>query len=161
IQVIPPIGTRPFDPSNKDIAGWAAETTLDVQIIHAIAPDAGILVLTSPVSETQGVIGLPEFLQLEQYAIDHHLGNIISQSWGASEATLKDAAGRQEVQKWDAFFQKPTTQQGMTYFASSGGNGATDYTDLKSTKLSPTPTICFSSNDPRIPSVGSTCVVRL
>src|SRR5438034_1402336 len=113
LQVISPIGTRPFDSSNKDMAGWAGETTLDVQIIHAIAPDAGIVVLTSPVSETQGVIGLPEFLQLEQYAIDHHLGNIISQSWGASEVTLKDAAGRKEVQKWDAFFQKATAQQGI------------------------------------------------
>src|SRR3989440_11159558 len=48
IQVISPIGTRPFDPSNKDMAGWASETTLDVQIIHAIAPDAGIGGLTSP-----------------------------------------------------------------------------------------------------------------
>src|SRR5256714_347277 len=160
LQVISPIGTIPFDPSNKDMAGWAAETTLDVQIIHAIAPDAGIVVLTSPVSETQGVIGLPEFLQLEQYAIDHHLGNIISQSWGASEATLKDAAGQQEVQKWDAFFQKATLQQGITFFASSGDNGATDVTDLQSTKLSPTPTIGFPADDPWVTSVGGTRIVR-
>jgi subtilase family serine protease len=160
IQVISPIGTKPFDPSNKDMAGWAGETTLDVQIIHAIAPDAGIVVLTSPVSETEGTIGLPEFLQLEQYAIDHHLGNIISQSWGASEATLKDAAGQQEVQKWDAFFQKATTQQGMTYFASSGDNGATDFTDLQATQLSPTPTIGFPADDPWVTSVGGTSIVH-
>src|SRR5205807_5291716 len=114
------------------MVGWAGETTLDVQIIHAIAPGANIVVLTSPVSETEGVIGLPEFLQLEQYAIDHHLGNIISQSWGASEATLKDATGRKEVQKWDTFFQKATMQQGITFFAASGDNGATDFTDLQS-----------------------------
>src|SRR5437588_455921 len=130
IQVISPIGTKPFDPSNKDMAGWAEETTVDVQIIHAIAPDAGIVVLTSPVSETEGVIGLPEFLQLEQYAIDHHLGNIISQSWGASEATLKDEAGQQEVQNWAALIQKAHTQHAMTYLASTGDNGATDCTDL-------------------------------
>ena len=160
IQVISPIGTKQFDSSNKDMAGWAAETTLDVQIIHAIAPDAGIVVLTSPKSETEGVIGLPEFLQLEQYAVDHHLGNIISQSWGASEATLNDAAGRQEVQKWDAFFQKATLQQGITFFASSGDNGATDVTDLQSTKLSPTPTIGFPGDDPWVTSVGGTRLVR-
>src|SRR5437660_2131610 len=160
LQVISPIGTKQFDPSNKDMAGWAAETTLDVQIIHAIAPDAGIVVLTSPKSETEGVIGLPEFLQLEQYAVDHHLGNIISQSWGASEATLKDPAGQQEVQKWDAFFQKATTQQGMTYFASSGDNGATDVTDLQSTKLSPTATTSFPADEPWVTSVGGTSVIR-
>ena len=83
LQIIAPLGTKPFNPSDKDMVGWAGETTLDVQIIHAIAPGANIVVLTSPVAETEGTVGLPEFLQLEQYAIDHHLGNIISQSWGA------------------------------------------------------------------------------
>src|SRR3989449_2062260 len=160
IQIINPLGTKPFDPTNKDMAGWAGETTLDVQINHAIAPDAGIVVLTSPVSETEGIIGLPEFLQLEQYAIDHHLGSIISQSWGASEVTLKDAAGRKEVQKWDAFFQKETTQQGITFFSSSGDNGATDYSNLRATKLSPTPTTSFPADDPWVTSVGGTTMIR-
>jgi subtilase family serine protease len=50
LQVLAPIGTRTFDPTNHDMAGWAGETELDVQIIHAIAPDASIVVLTSPVS---------------------------------------------------------------------------------------------------------------
>src|SRR5436853_2430172 len=134
LQILSPLGSVPFAAKNKDMVGWAYETELDVQIIHAIAPDAGIVVMTSPVDEPEGTVGLPDFLKLEQYAIDHRLGNIISQSWGASEATLKDAAGQQEVQKWDAFFQKATTQQGMTYFASSGDNGATDFTDLQATK---------------------------
>ena len=88
LQVFAPLGTQPLDPTNKDISGWAGETELDVQIIHAIAPDAAIVVLTSPVSETEGTIGLPQFLQLEQYAVNNHLGTIISQSWGATENTL-------------------------------------------------------------------------
>ena len=49
-----PLGTVPFNPAVKDMPGWAGETTLDVQIIHAIAPDAGIVVLTSPVDKTEG-----------------------------------------------------------------------------------------------------------
>src|SRR6266581_6544167 len=160
IKVISPLGTKPFDPTNKDMAGWAGETTLDVQIIHSIAPDAGIVVLTSPVSETEGTIGLPEFLQLEQYAIDHHLGSIFSQSWGASEVTLKDTAGQQEVQKWDAFYQKATTQQGMTFLSSSGDNGSTDYIDLQATKLSPTATTSFPADEPWVTSVGGTSMIR-
>src|SRR5947209_5588742 len=128
LQVLAPIGTKPFDPTNHDMNGWAGETELDVQIIHAIAPDASIVVLTSPVSETEGIIGLPEFLELEQYALSHHLGSIISQSWGASEVTLKDSQGQQEIQKWDAFFKQATTQQGITFFGSSGDNGSTDFT---------------------------------
>ena len=156
IKVIAPLGVARPDPTNQDMAGWAGETELDVQIIHAVAPGANIVVLTSPVDETEGTIGLPQFLQLEQYALAHHLGNIISQSWGASEVTLKDAAGQQEIHQWDAFLKQATTQQGITFFASSGDNGATDYVDLKATKLSPKPTTSFPADDPWVTSVGGT-----
>jgi subtilase family serine protease len=160
IKVMSPLGTKPFNPAVKNMPGWAEETTLDVQIIHAIAPDAGIVVLTSPIDETEGTIGLPEFLKLEQYALTNHLGNIISQSFGASEVTLNDAAGRQEIQKWDAFFKQATTQQGITFFASSGDGGATDYADLQATKLSPVATTSFPTDDPWVTSVGGTTLER-
>ncbi len=158
IKVIAPLGVARS--TNQDMAGWAGETELDVQIIHAVAPGANIVVLTSPVDETEGTIGLPQFLQLEQYALAHHLGNIISQSWGASEVTLKDAAGQQEIHQWDAFLKQATTQQGITFFASSGDNGATDYVDLKATKLSPKPTTSFPADDPWVTSVGGTSLER-
>ncbi|HEU0001214.1 MAG TPA: S53 family peptidase [Ktedonobacteraceae bacterium] len=160
IKVLSPIGTVPFNPANKDMNGWAGETELDVQIIHAIAPGANIVVLTSPVSETEGTIGLPQFLQLEQYALTNHLGTIISQSWGASEVTLKDSAGQQEIQKWDAFYKQATTQQGITFFGSSGDNGSTDFTDLKATILSTRPTTSFPTDDPWVTSVGGTSLGR-
>ena len=156
IKVLAPLGTVPFDPASKDMNGWAGETELDVQIIHAIAPDAKIVVLTSPVSETEGTIGLPEFLKLEQYAVNNHLGTIISQSWGASEVTLKDSAGQQEIQKWDAFYKQATTQQGITFFGSSGDNGSTDFTDLNATILSKQPTTSFPTDEPWVTSVGGT-----
>src|SRR6266496_2931485 len=120
IRVIAPLGTARFNPNNSDMNGWAGETELDVEIIHAIAPDAGIVVMTSPVFETEGVIGLPEFLKLEQYAIDHHLGSIISQSWGASEATLADSAGQQLVKTYSNFYKRITTQEGFTVVSGSG-----------------------------------------
>src|SRR5215467_4302359 len=147
IQIISPINKPEQDP-NGDKPGWGQETTLDVEVIHALAPDANIVVLTSPIAETEGTFGLPEFRQLIQYAIDHHLGNIISNSWGASEATLKDQAGQQEIQKWDALLQMATTQDGITVFASSGDGGATDYLDPKQKHLSPTPTIGFAADSP-------------
>jgi len=155
IQVISPLNEPVYDP-NHDKGGWASETTLDVQIIHALAPDANIVVLTSPVAETEGTVGLPEFRQLIQYSINHHLGNIISNSWGASEVTLKDSAGQQEIHKWDTLLQKATTQQGITFFASSGDYGATDYIDLKATKLSPKPTTSFVTDEPWVTSCGGT-----
>jgi subtilase family serine protease len=155
LQVIAPLNVPEYDPRH-DKGGWADETALDVQIIHAIAPDANIIVLQSPVAETEGTIGLPEFLQLEQYAVSHHLGNIISQSWGASEVTLQDTAGQQEIQQWDAFYKQATMQQGITFLSSSGDEGATDYADLQGKHLSSVATTSFPADDPWVTSVGGT-----
>ncbi len=160
LQILAPLGTVPFNPNDQQMLGWAGETSLDVQIIHAIAPDAAIVVLTSPVDETEGTIGLPQFLQLEQYALNHHLGNIVSQSWVASEVTLSDSTGQQEIAQWDAFLKQATTQGGMTFFEGSGDNGATDYANLQATKLSPVATTNFAPDDPWVTGVGGTSLIR-
>lgn len=157
VTVLSPLNVRVSDPRN-DRPGWADETTLDVEIFHAMAPDAKIVVLTSPVAETEGIIGLPEFRQLLQYSLDHQLGNIISFSWGASEVTLKDTDGQQEIQKWNGLLQKATTQQGITFFSSSGDSGATDFENLQGTILSPTPTTSFPADEPWVTSVGGTAL---
>ncbi|HEX6122089.1 MAG TPA: S53 family peptidase, partial [Ktedonobacterales bacterium] len=156
LKVYAPLGTKPYDASNKDMRGWVGETSEDVELIHALAPDANIVVMTSPVDETEGTIGLPEFLQLEQYAVDHHLGTIISQSFGVSEYTLTDDRGQQEIQRWHDFYQQATTEQGITFFASSGDEGATDYADLDATHLVPNRTSSFPNDDPWVTSVGGT-----
>jgi len=143
----------------EDAKGWAVETTLDVETVHAIAPDAKIVVLTSPVAETQGVLGLPEFRWLQQYAVDNQLGNIISQSYGASELSLDDAAGRAELRQWNDFYQRATTQQGMTFVASSGDGGPTNYAteeDARTRQLASVPTTSFPANSPWVLTVGGT-----
>ena len=156
VQVLAPLGTVPFDPSNSEMTGWAGETALDAEIVHAVAPDASIVVMTSPVDETEGTIGLPEFRRLEQQAVSQHLGNVISQSWGASEATLSDAAGQAEIARWTAFYQQATTKQGITFTTGTGDNGATDYTDLKATQLASSPTTSFPTDQPWVTAVGGT-----
>ncbi|GER87038.1 hypothetical protein KDW_12000 [Dictyobacter vulcani] len=159
LQEISPLNTPESDP-HHDKSGWAAETTLDVQIIHALAPDAKIVVLISPVAETEGTVGLPEFRQLEQYTIDHKLGNIVSHSWGASELTFKDKKGQDELKLWNQLLETATTRQGMTYFSSSGDNGATDYADLDAKKIANVPTTSFAADSPWVTSVGGTSMVN-
>ena len=161
IQVYSPLGTVPYNPNMPDMTGWALETELDVQIIHAIAPDAGIVVMTSPVDETEGTIGLPEFMKLEQYAVDHHLGQIFSQSYVASEPTLSDSAGQQLVKAYAAFYQQITTQQGFTVLSGSGDNGATDWENIAATRLSPTPVVNFPADVPWVTAVGGTVLRRV
>jgi subtilase family serine protease len=156
IQVISPLGTVPYDTNKKDMTGWAVETELDVQIIHAIAPGAHIVVMTSPVDETEGTIGLPEFLKLEQYAVAHQLGQIFSQSYVASEATLADSAGQKLVKTFTDFYQQITTQQGFTVVSGSGDNGATDWENIAATQISPNPTVNFPADVPWVTAVGGT-----
>ena len=166
LKILAPLGSKPFDPNDDEMVGWQQETTLDVEIIHAIAPDAGIVVLASTVDETEGTIGLPQFLQLEQYAVQHHLGQIFSQSFTASEATLADGAGQQLVQQFDAFYQQIATQ-GYTVLNASGDSGATDCAVLdcldSSGSTDPanyatTPTIGYPASDPWVTTAGGTTI---
>ncbi|MDB5078053.1 MAG: protease, partial [Chloroflexi bacterium] len=132
LTVLAPLGKN--QPKNS---GWAAETTLDVEWAHAMAPDARIVVLESPVDETEGVQGLPQFLKLEQYVLQHHLADVISQSWGATEETLLDASGRQVVAQFHQLYAD-AARRGVTVVAGSGDDGAGGI-DLSLKKLFPEP----------------------
>jgi subtilase family serine protease len=109
-------------PLNSDQVGWAFETTLDVEWAHAMAPNANIILLTSPVSQTEGVQGMAEFLFLERYALKSQLGKIISQSWGATENTLLTPASRQVFEDFEHFYED-AAQQNVTVLASAGDSG--------------------------------------
>src|SRR6202012_1457027 len=89
LKIIQPPGKVPtYDPTNSDMVGWAGETTLDVEYAHTIAPGANILLVETPVLETEGVTGFPQIVTAENYVIDHHLGDVISQSFSATEETF-------------------------------------------------------------------------
>ena len=152
--VLAPLGTTPFDATSSDQVGWAFETTLDVEWAHAMAPGANIVLLTSPVSETEGVQGLPEFLFLEQYALDHHLGKIISQSWGATENTLFTPAGQQVFEDFERFYQD-AAQQNVTVLASAGDNGSANQ-GVNPATYYPFPTVIFPASSPLVTAVGGT-----
>ena len=49
----------PYDPTDATMGGWAIETSLDVEYSHAIAPGANILLVETPVAETEGLDGVP------------------------------------------------------------------------------------------------------
>src|SRR5439155_7949029 len=73
LDIIQPAGTvPPFDTTNPDMLGWAGETTLDVDWAHAIAPGARILLVETPVAETEGITGFPEIVKAENFVIDHN-----------------------------------------------------------------------------------------
>jgi subtilase family serine protease len=157
--VLAPLGTVPFDPTTyPDQYGWAGETTLDVEWAHALAPGAAIVLLTSPVDETEGVQGLPEFLALEKYALDHHLGKIISQSWSATENTLfADTAGPQGPQviaDFSAFYARAALEQ-VTVLAAAGDDGSSN-PETDGVTFYSFPTVGFPASSPLVTAVGGT-----
>ncbi|MBV9690428.1 MAG: S53 family peptidase [Ktedonobacteraceae bacterium] len=153
LTVLSPLGTVPFDPNNSDQQGWAAETTLDVEWAHALAPDANVLVMTSPVSETEGVQGLPEFLFLEKYVVNQHLGQIISQSWTATENTLFDNAGKYTIGQFENFYREAVKAH-ITIFGSSGDSGSAN--PGVNGKIYPFPTVGYPASSPYVTAVGGT-----
>jgi subtilase family serine protease len=72
-------------------AGWKDEITLDVEWTHAIAPGANITLLISP---NNGA----DLDETVNYAVIHHLGNTISNSWSGPEG-LGNPAGFIRVQR--------------------------------------------------------------
>ncbi len=153
LKIYAPLGTKKFDPSNGTMVGWAEETTLDVEWAHSIAPGASIALMTSPVAETQGIQGMPQFLFLEQYALYHRLGKIISQSWATTENTLFGPGGRQVLTSFNNFY-KQAAADGVTVFGSSGDSGVAN--PNVHGKTYPFPTINFPASDPYVTAVGGT-----
>ena len=123
-DIIQPAGAvPPWDPNNSDMVGWAEETSLDVEYAHAIAPGANILLVETPVAETEGVTGFPEIVKAENYVIDHNLADVISQSFGATEETFPSQQALLQLRS--AFLNAARHQ--VTVLGASGDAGPTDY----------------------------------
>jgi subtilase family serine protease len=152
LDVISPAGAIPtFDPNNGDMVGWAGETTLDVEYAHAIAPGASILLVETPVSETEGVQGFPEIVKAENYVIDHGLGDVISQSFGATEETFPS---RQSLLDLRGAFKNAYARH-VTVLASSGDSGSTN-AFLDGSCCYERPVNSWPSSDPLVTSIGGT-----
>ena len=74
-------GTPAFDPTNEDMVGWTGEIALDTQWAHAVAPGAKIILVAAKSDFDEDLIAA------FNYAIDHHLGDVISMSFGESESS--------------------------------------------------------------------------
>jgi subtilase family serine protease len=146
----------PFDPTNPDHTGWAGETTLDVEMAHAVAPDAHIVLVETGVAETEGVTGLPEMMDAEKYMIDHNVGDVITQSFGATENTFPgfDKGDFKSLTDLRYAF-KDAARHNVTLLASSGDSGATDYNEDGSADY-PYRVNSWPSADPLVTSIGGT-----
>ncbi|MGP0027936.1 MAG: S8 family serine peptidase [Streptosporangiaceae bacterium] len=146
----------PFDPTNSTMVGWAEETTLDVEYAHSIAPGAKIVLAETPVAETEGVTGFPEMMSAEQSLINQGVGDVITQSFGATENTFPGFSSGNYSSLLDLRYAfKDAAAHQVTVLASSGDEGATN-DELDGSTLYPYRTVGWPASDPLVTAVGGT-----
>jgi subtilase family serine protease len=149
---------QPAGPVTTEDPGWAAETTLDVEYAHTVAPGANIVLVETPDAETEGITGFPDIIKSEEAVIDHpeKYGikgkvTVITQSFGATEETFANYAQLASVRGAyvDAY------RHGVTVLAATGDEGATSY-HLNGTDLYTSPVTDWPASDPLVTAVGGT-----
>ncbi len=146
-----PAGPVPPYDNSDDRFGWAFETSLDVEYAHAMAPGANIVIVETPVSETEGVTGFPEIDTGENFVLNHNIGDVITQSFGATEETFPSKASIERLRT--PYIN--AAARGVTVLGSSGDSGATDFMS-DATTLFDHPVNSFPSADPLVTSLGGT-----
>jgi len=142
-------------PGQENKSAWALEVSLDVETSHAIAPMANILLVTTPTAETLGVQGFPDMMNAEQYVVDHHLANVISQSFASAEDAFGSSQSLQNLRH--AFIS--AAQNGITVLGSSGDNGTANTQKQPVGQGGSTiqqPTVEWPASDPLVTGVGGT-----
>ncbi|HXY50333.1 MAG TPA: S53 family peptidase [Terriglobales bacterium] len=98
-------------PATQD-TGWATETTLDVEWSHAVAPNASIALVIAPTNNDSDLQAALLF------AIRHHLGNVISNSYGEAESDAPPAL----LKTWNRIIRMGAAR-GISVNFSSGDDG--------------------------------------
>jgi hypothetical protein len=103
---------------NQTNSSWALEESMDVEYAHAIAPGARILVVEAAPSSSQS-----KELQNQLVAVNtaRHTNGVvaISMSWGYNEMPNESS--------YDKDFTTPAGHAGITFIASSGDLGYSEY----------------------------------
>jgi subtilase family serine protease len=142
-------GSTPFDYGDDNQLGWAEETTLDVQWAHAMAPGAAIIVVAA-VSNNDA-----DILDAQNYAIDHRLGFIISESFGESElALLQDGKAGQKTLSDNEKSYKRAAEKDISVLVSSGDDGSAG-TDINGV-FQTVPVANYPASSPNVTTVGGT-----
>jgi subtilase family serine protease len=121
-----------------DASGWYGEESLDVEAVHALAPDADITYVGASSCND------PDLLDSVSKVVDHHLADIVSNSWGDVEANeTPDVAAA-----YDHVFQLGAVE-GIGFYFSTGDDG--DNVATTGAKQVGTP-----ANSPWVTAVGGT-----
>jgi len=122
----------------QDCQGWAVETSLDVEYAHTVAPGA-TLALVEGASDNDD-----DLVAAIAYALEHHLGNVISNSYGEPESQ----EGLPENDPFDPVLEIAAAE-GVSVNFSSGDDG--DFTDVGGYR-----DVSYPASSPYATAVGGT-----
>ncbi|WP_433476502.1 S53 family peptidase [Spirillospora sp. CA-142024] len=146
------------DPQDPGQAACAAEASVDVQSVHAIAPGAKIIVVETGVDQTGGTVGLDELISAIGWVTRHRKVDVVTASWGASEENFPEQAQRPGDYRLLTGLRGPLKaahRRGVTLIASSGNWGPAQPT-LAGDAFYDHPTVAWPASDPLVTAVGGT-----
>ncbi len=152
LNIITPYGLTPFDAADPAAANFAGEIALDVEWAHAIAPDATIdLVLGNP-HDSSIKAQVDALIKVNNYAVNNHLGDVISLSVGVGETCYSQA----QIQAWHRVFTN-ARNQGISVLVSSGDSGsAVARCNRNGDPVDIVQGVSYPGSDPLVTSVGGT-----
>jgi hypothetical protein len=104
----------PIDPGGPGAVGsWDLETSLDVEITHALAPGANILLVEASSGTTSDLQAAADFARRQAGVV------VVSMSWGYGEMPSQTAT--------DGTFTTPSGHDGVTFIAATGDSGVPSF----------------------------------
>jgi subtilase family serine protease len=131
-----------FDINDPAQFNFGSEETLDVEWAHVMAPGAKIVLAEAASNEDT------DLLATTKYVIDHHIGDVISQSFGEAETCMDPAL----LAEQHALFARAVSK-GYTLLAGSGDSGAAQFSCDGNGAIEATAT---PASDPNVTSIGGT-----
>ncbi|MGD0700993.1 MAG: S53 family peptidase [Trebonia sp.] len=127
-------------PSECGAAGWYGESTLDVESLHGVAPDANITYVGASDCTDEGLGNAVA------YVVNNHAASIVTDSWGEpyDDSSL--------VSVYDQLFEAGATE-GIGFFFSSGDDG---YEDPNYEDATDQVEVDYPTSSPWVTSVGGT-----
>ena len=147
-EVTPAVYHHLTDGECETPSSWAVEEALDVEAVHAMAPQANIVyVAAASCDDTDLMAAL-------QSVVDNHLATIVSNSWGGIPHSTYGDEDPATMAAYSALFQRGG-QQGISFLFASGDCGAEDPSAQCATG-SARPQAEYPAQDPWVTAVGGT-----
>jgi subtilase family serine protease len=147
-EVEPPSYNHLTDGVCEAPSAWAVEEALDVEAVHAMAPQADIVyVAAASCDDTDLMAAL-------QKVVDGHLATIVSASWGGIPHSVYGDADPAMIAAYSALFRRGG-QEGISFLFASGDCGASDPA-TECAAGSARPQTEYPAQDPWVTAVGGT-----